>query len=339
MKFEWKLRDEILVITHYWPWPILAFLVGCLVGWIFSLIIPSHYRASVMLSVAYNADTAYRNPDDYKNWQLEQLDALAFASDITQETLLRLQEMDPYWKRVSIDEFSTTLNTLWRTTGLWRFAADGNTSEHARQAARIWTNVFLEKYQDAYQAANRLVTLESKLGSLTLSQAEARQRLSDLKSVRNALLSYQEHFAQDSSGAAPDQATQIRLWSLASYAAGYDPAWQDLLASFPSTQSDLQQYQQWIGQALIFIETQIEAAKMTIADLESEIKTITKSYQQESKDSRGLSSTIYVSPAANTSPEVSSLRPTSLFVLVGGILGLMVWGLIWLGYRRPGLRE
>ncbi len=339
MKFEWKLRDELLVITHYWPWPILAFLVGCLAGWIFSLIIPSHYRGSVMLSVAYNADTAYRNPDDYKNWQLEQLDALAFASDITQETLLRLQEMDPYWKKVSIEEFSTTLNTLWRTTGLWRFAADGNTPVHARQAAQVWTDVFLEKYQAANQAANQLVTLESKLESLILAQAQARQRLSDLRSVRNALLSYQEQFSQSSNSAAPDQATQIRLWSLASYAAGYDPAWQELLAAFPSPQSDLQQYQQWIGHTLIFLETQIEAAKMAIADLEPEIKTITKSYQQASGESRGLSATIFASPAGNTSPEVASLRPTSLFVLVGGILGLLVWGLIWLGYRRPGLRE
>ena len=91
MLTESTLRDEILHRAHFWPLPFLVFLAGCLLGWGAALLWPSPYRAETTLHVSYNADSIFRNPDDYKNWQMEELNTLVLAKGTLQETLARLE--------------------------------------------------------------------------------------------------------------------------------------------------------------------------------------------------------------------------------------------------------
>jgi hypothetical protein len=88
---EWSFRDEILLITHRWPIILLFCLVGSLVGWIISFCSPSPHRATKELYVGLNvyratedrnaaehAGIQFSNPNDYKNWQMANLNSLIF---------------------------------------------------------------------------------------------------------------------------------------------------------------------------------------------------------------------------------------------------------------------
>jgi hypothetical protein len=339
MKFEWNLREEVLAISHYWPYPILAFILGCLVGWTISVLVPSHYRASQLLSVSYNADAIYRNPDDYKNWQLKQLDALAFAPDVVQETLDRLRLKDSYWENISIEQFSASLNTLWRNTGIWRLSVDANSVENAREAADTWSAVFMEKYRQALLAAREIAVNSEKINSMYRQQVESKWRLSQLIGAQSVLKTWQEKVAQQPADQPLEPNLRWQLWSIAANAAGFDPAWQTLLDSFPGEDALVRDYLTWAVKFALSLQNEAETLKVQIETIDPENAAASQAFSEASDNSRGLAATVIVRRASQGGAHVESLRSGSMFILTGGITGLLIWGLVWLAFRRPGLKQ
>ena len=104
----WDIRTEILMAGHRWYWVVASFLLGALLGWIISLFWPAPFRAVQDVYVGLNAYRAtrdlyiaevageqFRNLDDYKNWQMGQLNSLALSDEFLSETLIQLQGIDP----------------------------------------------------------------------------------------------------------------------------------------------------------------------------------------------------------------------------------------------------
>ena len=114
--YEWSLREEILAAAHRWP-EIVAFgLVGVLLGWALALLWPVPYQATLGLNVGLNVyhipegqslsgfdHSELRLVDDYKNWQLANLDTMVSTDRILDETLTRLRSQDEYWLGVDRD--------------------------------------------------------------------------------------------------------------------------------------------------------------------------------------------------------------------------------------------
>jgi hypothetical protein len=339
MKFEWKLREEILAIAHYWPYPLLAFILGCLIGWVISLMLPSQYRASELLSVSYNADAIYRNPDDYKNWQLKQLDALAMAPDVTQETLDRLRLKDSYWEKIPIEQFNSTLNVLWRNTGLWRLSVDARSAESAREAAETWSAVFMEKYRQALLAAREIAVNSEKINSMQRQLIENKWRLAQLLGVQSVFGDWHEKVVHLPSSQPLDLDLRWQLWSMAANAAGYDLAWQSLLDQFPAEDASIADYLAWAEQFALSLQTEAETLKVKIEAIDPESATASQSFAEAVDNSRGLSATVIVRRSSQSEPRVEALRSATTFILAGGLIGLLVWSLFWLAYRRPGLKR
>jgi len=327
---EWSVREEAFAIAHRWPIPVLAFIIGSLVGLGFALIYPSPHRASTDLSVAYNADVINNNPDDYKNWQLSQLNALAIAPDVLQETLNRLQASDPSWAGVSPEELQKSLILTWRNTGLWHLAAENVQPQKAIQELQVWSDVILEKYHQAFEGAAQMAAFDRQLIPVNQTITQAKWRHAELTSVKAGLQDWLGSASQAQADQPPDNLTRWRLWSLVENAAGSDPAWKTLLDGIPSPQAAIQAYIPWVEQIISVIDNEAQTLQVQIDSLTPEQISLAEKQAAATQASRGLSGNLIVEKATNAAPEVASLRPTSLLALVGGILGFLVWLIAWL---------
>jgi hypothetical protein len=120
---------------------------GC---WLISRLLPANYRAASNLYIALNpyrtyedanflanVNPEYTNLDDYKNWQMAQLDSAVYLDDFMQVTLDRLKEQDQRWQDVDISQLRKMLRAEWRTAGNWSLVADTRDAELADQAAEM----------------------------------------------------------------------------------------------------------------------------------------------------------------------------------------------------------
>ena len=145
--YEWSLRNEVYTALHRWPMILFYGLVGCFLGLILSLVLPSPWRATAEIYVgfepyrwsedenvmAYALGTRFNFADDYKNWQMSQLDLLTGAPDVLAETLTRLQTQDAYGQSTSLEDLQYSLHASWRNTGVWRLVASHEQPERAAQ--------------------------------------------------------------------------------------------------------------------------------------------------------------------------------------------------------------
>jgi len=327
---EWSVREEAFAIAHRWPIPVLAFIIGSLVGLGIALIYPSPHRASTDLSVAYNADVINNNPDDYKNWQLSQLNALAIAPDVLQETLNRLQASDPGWAGVRPEDLQKSLILTWRNTGLWHLAAENVQPQKAAQVVQAWSDVILEKYHQAFAAATQMSALDRQLFSINQTITQAKWRYAELTSVKAGLRDWRSSASQAQADQPPDNLTRWRLWSLVENVAGSDPAWTALLDDMPAPQTAIQAYLPWVEHIITVIDNEAQTLQGQIDSLTPEQASLAEKQAAATLVSRGLSGNLIVEKATSAAHEVASLRPTSLMALVGGILGFLAWLIAWL---------
>ena len=206
---DWDLRTEILKLSHFWPLPFVIFLAGCLIGWGIGAIWPSPYRAETTLHVSYNGDSIFRNSDDYKNWQMEELNNLVLAKSTLQDTLSLLRQQDPYWNDVNASQLESRLSVYWRNTGKWRLVAEATRPNLAAALAQAWGEVVVEKIQAAVGHANAMLELDSQVKAVTQAQTETNLRLVELTQVKLALQTWQETARGQDPGAAIDD--QVRL--------------------------------------------------------------------------------------------------------------------------------
>lgn len=330
MKFDWSLREEILTVTHRWPLVIIVFLIGCLIGWGISAILPSPYRAETTLSVAYNADAIARNPDDYKNWHMNQLNALAIAPDVLQETLNQLRQIDTYWESVSAEEFGETIGVHWRNTGIWRLTAESDTQEHALQAADIWTDTFLETYHAASSAAADANFLEAELYNQSRSLNQAKMRHAELTGIKDGIETWRNQVSALPEEQALDATNRWQLLSLVSRAACFDPAWTALLDQAPPAAAPLKDYLSWLDKVIPALETGIEALEIQIVTMESQLVETDEHKQQAFQESRGLSAKVFVERHSESPPTVTHVRESSISASIGGVLALLILLVIWM---------
>jgi len=332
MVSDWTVRDEIIRVTHYWPIPVIAFLIGSLAGWGLSYILPPAYQAEVDLFVAYDDIRECRNPDDCKNWQLEQTDALAKSQIILEPTLNRLQAIDPFWEDVSADELAGMLDVLWRNTGKWRLVAKSNDPERSKAAVEVWSLVFLEEYQAAQEHSLEIIDLNAQVRALNQTQVQLDQKLIILNLVINEISEFHGSLAAIDADEQLPELTQWKLYNLAAQASGTNPAWLDLLDRFPGEMGSQSEYITWLDQLAISVVQEIESSRIQLEQLDIEKKKTLDQIAIESEGSHGLSQTIEISRMVDVEPQVIESRRSTTAAVVGGIIGLLVWSMVWIAF-------
>ena len=347
-----ELRDEIFAAAHMWPIIAASFLAGSLIGILVSFVWPSPYRATLELIIGLDpyrvaqdnyisefAEVPFRNADDYKYWQMQQLNALVFSDDYLDETLSRLVDIDTYWQEVSVEELREILQVYWRNAGMWRLAAEVSKSPYAEQAVETWRDVILEKTEDSIAYAREIFLLELQLQVIRESLLKVRNRLEQLSEIEEALSQIHAELEADDKSNLLNPSERWRLLSLVSQAAGMNLGWQSLLDSFPVSNDHVEDYISWVERVMIGIGVESETLSNQIESLERESVIVLAEWEDAVQDGDGLAATLTVEKIIGLDTSVRQLRPTYIAALVGGLLGLLVWGVFTLMRIQKGLES
>ncbi len=340
---EWRLSDEISRVTHQWPVIVFFILLGSLLGGVFAYQIPSPYQASEELYVGldpyetiddrYVSDYAnfeFRNPDDYKHWQMSQLSLLVIFDDYLQETLTRLREQGSYWNEVDVQGLKGMLAAYWRNAGKWGLVAENKDPKMAAQAVNTWRDVIIEKTNFAISKSRELLQIDQQMKNLTRDEGEARLRQTELGEIKNGLLAWEEQVLGNVDNRSLDDLDRWRLWTLAAQAAGYDPSWQELLGNFPASERTAQEYGSWVERLMASIDLEVQTIQTRVDDLEKERAGLQTQWENSLLAGRGLSAALVVEKPSDQPANIEQARPTSTAALIGGVTGLLVWGLVML---------
>jgi hypothetical protein len=339
---EWSLREEILHTTHRWPVIVVSCLLGSLLGLVIAYCLPSPHRATKELYVGINvykatedrnasehAGLEFSNPDDYKNWQMANLNSLIFMDPVIRETLARLKDLDPYWLDIDQNKLSGMLHSYWRNAGKWRLVADNANPRYAFQAVLTWEDVVVDKVHNAISESQKIMVLDSQMDSLTLTQAEAISRTAEITQIRESLISWRADAIQQDPKLPVKEIDREFIAFLIKKAIPEDVV-QEVITSIPSSKAPLEDFIKWLDTEFPLLDEQLLISQRQIATLEGKKDEIASIYAESSRKSLGLSPNLQVDKITTAQPTRTIVRPTGLLVLVGGILGLIAWTILWL---------
>lgn len=333
MLTDWTLREEVLRLTQRWPEILLAFLVGSLMGWTGAYLYPSLYRAETSLSVAYSGDAIYRNPDDFKNWYLEQLDTLTTSDDVLEKTVLALKDIDPQWQELGTAELRQMVRVAWRNTGTWRLVVHANQPEMANQVLEAWSRVVQQTLEDALSHARQARQLEADIRVIAQKRTDVHLRKLVLEQSYQALQDWQNSPTIVHSDIPLGNLERWQLQLLAARIAGLDAAGRSLVESIPPTGAAAPDYLPWVEQILASIETELPSLSAQETYLAEQLATLSGQWSVEFNASRALSGYFYIEPLVNSTQPAEAVRAGSTAALIGGLLGLIAWAF----YRLVGM--
>jgi len=334
---EWSIKNEIIEITQCWPMILTFCLIGCLIGWIVSLVLPSPYRATKELYVGLNvhqvsngqnqgkiSEAPIRYIDDYKNWQMSSLNSAIFTKDIIDETLSRLREKDSSWEKVNRDELAKSLHVYWRNAGKWRLVAENQDPLFAYQAITVWQIVVLEKVNEAILVSSQASEILEQQKSLIQMKSNKQEIIVQNDQIINELVILQNKVTELSNDLYPDdsflnslQKNLIKFNSSSAILSHLD--------NYPSPNATKVEYQKWINSYIQLLELENDYINEEIERLEEQKQELSKTHQETIKKSLGLSPDLVVDGITTEEKIIEKLRPTSLMILIGGTLGLIAW--------------
>jgi hypothetical protein len=330
---EFQSRIEVFKVTHNWPVIMLFILTGSLIGWAIAMILPAPYRAESSLHVSYNSDIHARNIDDFKNWQMGELNIFIFSPVVLEETMNKLRAQDPYWNSVSPEELRSALNVYWRNVGEWRLVAKVESREHAEQLVETWKQVILEQAGIALSSARSTLELETQIKAISLSQVDIDQRAAELRQIKESLQSWKTSLDQQ---AKDNPLSELERWYLNSQVARIvtlDPLGALLMEQIPPLESPASEYLPWLDRALAILDRELLTVEDQSAQLSSQYDALYEKWAAQLAASNGLTAYLAVESLDSANHQTQSIRSTSTMAFVGGLLGLLAWGLIWLA--RP----
>jgi len=350
MNRYWKLRDELYNSFHQWPTLILYFIIGCLIGWGFAYVVPSSYRAVTQIYVGLNpyrvySDTQfqalvnprYSNVDDYKNWQMSQLESVIFLDVFVQETLFKLRKADPYWEDINKKQLRNMLRSEWRTAGKWSLVAENKDQNLAEQAVSTWTEVVMKRIPNAIQDAHNTYLLDEEIQAILEESTQIQLRQEELVSAQQALREWAQEEQDLTTGQQPEFVKRWQLLSLVTGLAQFSPDWNMLLNEQPDSHASIDAYLDWISRIMTHIDTELSTIEAQLEMLESSREGLAEQYSVVSEKSYGLSPNLVINGLDQISPE--PIRPTGLLTLIGGIIGILFWIFMQLIYITNKVRN
>lgn len=325
MVTNWTLREEILRMSQRWYWLVSAFLVGGLLGWGITWILPSSYQAQVELYVAINADTEFTNPDDYKNWQMGQLDAFILSENVIQGSLSQLKRLDSDWGALTAQDLRSMLSVRWRNAGKWRLLVTAKDAETATMVAQVWRDAVFDHVSEALVHANRFVQLDRELDALNYELLLTREQTLGLERANDALISWRDGMFQSQTSAPLSSIERWHLQSLVARLPLPDRAAQVYLEGMPPPQAEVQDYIRWIEPVLVSFEESLRVQGEWEHELMSRQADLSVLWAQEEQLAHGLSSYLYIEPLADAGVSVQAERTPAMAALVGGFLGMIGW--------------
>ncbi|OGO28956.1 MAG: hypothetical protein A2Z16_05125 [Chloroflexi bacterium RBG_16_54_18] len=341
MNSKWSLSEEIYRAFHRWPTLAGVILLGCLAGWLVSFIMPPYYKAITYIYVALNpyrtySDTnflalarpKYSNIDDYKDWQMTQLESVIYLDEFILETLERLREANPDWQDFSAAELREILEADWRSAGTWSLIANSPVSDLAEQASSAWSAVVVERVKAAIEAARQTFLIDQDLQAVSEQIQENSSRVNELERAQNQIAAWEAELNRLDHQQPLEPYLRLQIISQITRLAEFTPAWMGLLENQPADEELPAAYLSWIEQANVMIDQEIEAVNQRNLDQEQNKTVLSELYREKADTSLGLSPNLEIESIENGLAE--RIRPTTTFIIIGGFTAFLIWVLIQL---------
>lgn len=335
----WSLSEALYRSFHQWPRISLFFLVGCLLGWLITWLLPANYRASANIYVALNpyrtyedsnflanVNPEYTNLDDYKNWQMAQLNTAVYLDEIIQATLDLLKEQDQGWQAMDLSQLRDSLGAEWRTAGKWSLTAESQEAELANLAAETWGEVVFARISSAVDSARELMATDNEMEITAQNLAQASSRLQRLKTSQEQLKQW-KNAAMALPGEEPPVAQE--RWEVLNLVAGlvkFEPDWMAIMEDQPDETASRRTTLEWTAQVLSLIESEIQHLNESIKELDQKQTILEEQYASKFDLSLGLSPNLDIEKIEFEPAQ--RVQPTGLMTIIGGICGLLLWVLL-----------
>jgi hypothetical protein len=341
MDSDWSLREDLLLAAHR-LYQVLAFcLVGAFIGALVAYLAPTPYRASRELYVGLNvgqagqdrsaanqAGTVFVNANDYKNWQMASLNSVVFMDPIIDETLARLQAVNPYWTIVGREELARMLHVYWRNAGKWRLVAESQFPDRAIEAVLVWQDVLVDHVHRAVAEANQALTVDTQIQSLAQTRVQAQEQLIALTNAQQAINDWRLAQVQEPAEQPLDPDERADLQQILEPLQNSPTSLN--LAGFPASQASRAELLAWLEPLQARLEQSVSAAGEHSDSLEGEYQDLSAQFAQASQGSLGLSPELLVQKLSRTRVYLEPVRPWGVMMLVGAVVGWIVWALWWL---------
>ncbi len=337
---EWSWRDVFFALTHRWYVFLALFLIGCGIGWIAAKLLPAPYRAEADLGVFYQSDAIFRNVDDYKNWEMGQLQALILSDQLLSLVQKRLSEQDPYWQTQTPADLRQRLHVYWRNAGVWHLVAEDAQPQRAAQLVEVWKAVILEEMERIAELTHQLKQVHTELQATAQAKVAAEQRLAELQAIAALLQSWK---AEQDSNLSEQSVAPLQRWRMMEIALRLDQnRWGEhsLAASLPPEGAGGSEIQKWVEGALAAAEMQSNLLQANLPALEGKLSELTTRYNELAAASWYLSIYLGVDELNAEVKAPRPLRTESTAMLIGGsstlLLGVLI-GVASLQWRKERL--
>jgi len=259
-----------------------------------------------------------------------QLSILVKSDPYLNETLIRLREKDPYWNSIELQDLREMLEANWRNAGQWLLVADVDNSLRAVEAVETWQDVILNITNDSIAHSRELFNLELTLRSLNDVLVDNQLRQASLKDIRDGFIAALDRLniaEGDFPLSEPDRADLI---ALADQLAEYITNDSMIVEEFPEENSRVSEYLTWIKPVILIVEKGIDSSKAAEGELIEQISRVTSEWESGIQEAQGLSATLSLKKPQDREPEVRHVRSYSLAALVGTLVGLLIWILVFL---------
>ena len=325
MNNEWNVRKTILDISHRWPIIIFVFLLGSLIGWGVSYFLPSPYLAEASVYVAFNADAFFRNPDDYKNWELGQLNDLIYSDEILGETLLLLKSKSSDWEHVRIEDIRQSLGAYWHNAGKWRLVAEYPDEDMAVQLADTWRDVVVDTVASATNNASEMLKISTAIEVNKTAEETINLRIINLQSLMDALSSWRESILVEEIDEPIETLNRWHLLGILTEISSENSVYQALLDTFPGPDVLIIEYVDWVDLVLSVIMTEIEQLEPQAKEISIRVENLNQEWKDRSDASNGLTAYLTVKKITEEQVESHPIRTTSQLALIGGVLAVLLW--------------
>jgi hypothetical protein len=344
---SWKLRDELLVSLSQW-YLILAFiLVGGLLGFGISYLVPAPYQAvkdiylgidvSRVNEMEYIIPLAEEEPlnlDDYKNWQLKQAADILKSDQVLRATLDLLRASDALWENVSLQDFRKAVDIYWYDAGSWRMEVVQSEQDQAVAAVEAWVKTGHKRISDLLQISLSGFDLDQEIWTINLALGDQKRQRAKLATF---ISSGGERIAELEKKEGQELIEGSDYDQLTSWLFVYQsesPYWEDLLSPVPNKNQTYQVFNQWLHEVVGEAEIALEEVSLQQAYLQAEKDQILPEYHQNLNDSLGLSSNIVLLPNSSGT-EVQRIYSSDTATIGGAFLGFLAWAIFVIVRIKP----
>jgi hypothetical protein len=190
-----------------------------------------------------------------------------------------------------------------------------------------WEEVVVERVHAAVAESQNTLLLDHQLQSIASVQAQAISQAARLAHVRDTLQTWQSNASRAIANRPLNETERSLLWQQLAQA-GLGSSWDGLLSAFPSSSASYEQYQAWLADVTTGLDQEIQTLEAQIEALDVEKEATSTRQSRASQQSLGLSANLKVDKITDSQPEQSIMRPTGLLVLIGAVLGFILWAIL-----------